>query len=71
MNIMDTNEIKNSVIAAYDDIAEAYWEAYQEADEADWKYWEKFVVACKNKKVLESKTQNLIQINDCPLRGVA
>jgi len=24
-----------------------------------------------NTKFLESKTQNLIQINDCPLRGVA
>ena len=50
---MDINDIKRSVISAYDDIAEAYWEAYQEADEADWVHWEQFVVACNQKKVLD------------------
>ena len=32
---------------------------------------EDFQSALSNLRFLESKTQNLIQINDCPLRGVA
>ncbi len=50
---MDTTSVRVSVINAYDDIAEAYWSAYQEADEADWGYWEDFLIACKGKKVLD------------------
>ena len=31
----------------------------------------RFVKIRGRMRILESKTQNLIQINDCPLRGVA
>ena len=31
----------------------------------------RFVKISGRMRILESKTQNLIQINDCPLRGVA
>ena len=45
---------------------------YEEEDSLPWDYEEIIRSVLKDEmKLLESKTPNLVQINDCPLRGVA